>query len=115
MPAQNFLICQAVSHDTTRDIRGCKNKVVKTRAEGLTFSSACSTPVAIWISEVRDSYSLASIWSSRRTGRGVFVLNFLTRTFRVAMVVRAVMAAVKGPKSDPRGRKRRVKSRSSHQ
>lgn len=54
--------------------------------EKLTFSSAWSTPVAIWFSVVSASYSDGSIWSSLRTGRGVLTLNFLTRTLRDDMV-----------------------------
>lgn len=52
----------------------------------LTFSSACSTPVAIWVSGARASYSEGSIWSSLSTGRGVLTLSFLTRTLREDMV-----------------------------
>lgn len=51
-----------------------------------TFSSACSTPVAIWMSVVSASYSEGSIWSSLSTGSVVLMLNFLTRTFREDMV-----------------------------
>lgn len=71
----------------TIDARDMAEKTAKVNNQSikLTFSSACSTPVAICCSVVRDSYSLGSIWSSRRTGRRVFVFSFLYRTFRVAM------------------------------
>lgn len=38
---------------------------------------------------VRDSYSLASIWFSRRTARGVLGANFLTLTFLVEIMVQS--------------------------
>jgi hypothetical protein len=52
----------------------------------LTFSSACSIPVAIWVSVVIASYSAESSWSSRSMGSAVLTLSFLYRTLRVAMM-----------------------------
>lgn len=57
-----------------------------------TFSSACSTPVAIESSCVREWYSLASISSSVRMSSGCLTLSFLTRTLRVAMMTRSLLA-----------------------
>lgn len=56
---------------------------------------------------VSASYSDGSIWSSRRTGRTVLTLSFLTRTLREDM-------AAGGARSAKSQRKIREKKRSSH-
>jgi hypothetical protein len=76
-------------------------------ARKLTFSSACSTPVAIWFSVVSASYSEGSIWSSLSTGSAVLTLNFLTLTLREDMVAGWWRVAESQ-------RKTRKKIRSSH-
>lgn len=82
--------------------------------KGLTFSSACSTPVAIWFSVVRASYSEGSIWSSRRTGSVVLTLNFLTRTLRDDMLAGGRRGERERRRSAARRRKIREKKRSRH-
>ena len=51
----------------------------------LTPSSAASTPV-LCVAVVRTSYSFGSIWSSRRTGKVVRLLNFLILVLRLVIV-----------------------------